>query len=359
MKEKNIKTYKEAGVDTEKGKVALQRLLRWTVKTFNFRDKIGSVKLKEGYFANVIKIGEKKGIAISTDGVGTKILIAQMMEKYDTIGIDCVAMNVNDILCVGAEPVSMVDYIAVTEPNPELLDQIGKGLYKGAKLAKINIPGGEIAQIKEIIKGKKEGYEFDLVGTAIGIVDLEHIIIGQDIKKGDVVVALASSGIHSNGLTLARKVLIESGKFKIDDYLPELGKTLGEELLEPTLIYAPAVVCMMRKGINIKGLVHITGDGFLNLLRVSSPVSFLLDNLPPTPPIFSLIQKIGGISDEEMFTVFNMGIGFCLIVSDKNADEVQKIAKEHNLESWFIGKVCDEGKKEIIISAKKIKLLPK
>lgn len=347
-------TYKQAGVDTSKEQLALKQLLKWTEKTFNFREGTGSVKLHQGYFANIIDIGGGKGLAISTDGVGTKILIAQLMGKYDTVGIDCVAMNVNDVLCVGAEPFSMVDYLAVSQPDAEVLSQIGKGLYEGARIARINVPGGEIAQIKEMIKGVREGYEFDLVGTAVGLVELDRIIVGQGIEDKDVVVGFASSGIHSNGLTLARKVLFEKGGFSIDSYIPDLGRALGYELLEPTLIYVNPVVEMLKGGINIKALIHITGDGLLNLFRVASPVSYFLDHLPTPQPIFYLIQKTGNISDEEMFTVFNMGIGFCLVVSEENIDDVLKIANKHNIKADRIGYVRKDGRKEIIIPEKRL-----
>ncbi|RLE12285.1 phosphoribosylformylglycinamidine cyclo-ligase [Candidatus Aerophobetes bacterium] len=347
-------TYKKAGVDTAREELALQYLIKWTGKTFGFKKRIGSIKLESGYFANIIDIGSGKGLAISTDGVGTKILIAQLMGKYDTVGIDCVAMNVNDIICVGAEPVSMVDYLAVTRPDPELLDQLGKGLYEGAKIAGINIPGGEVAQVKEMIKGERSGYEFDLVGTAVGLIDLSRIIIGKDIKEKDVVVGFASSGIHSNGFTLARKALFEKGKLKVTTYIPEFEKTLGEELLEPTLIYVFPVLEMIKMGIDIKALIHITGGGLLNLNRVASPVSYLLDFLPEPQPIFSLIQKTGNISDEEMFSVFNMGIGFCIVVAEKDIDNVHQIAAKNNFKTCRIGYIKEVGKKEVIIPARRL-----
>jgi len=352
--QKEEMTYKEAGVNSDKEEVALRHLVKWTARTFNFRDKKGSVKLKGGYFANVIDIGEGRGLAISTDGVGTKILIAQLMGKYDTVGIDCVAMNVNDVLCVGAEPISMVDYLAVDDPEPELLEQIGKGLYEGAKIAKISICGGEVAQLREMITGLRKGYQFDLVGTAVGMVDLKRVITGQDIQDKEVVVAFASSGIHSNGLTLARRALFERGGLKVDSYIPELGKTLGEELLEPTLIYVPPVVEMIKEGINIKALINITGEGFLNLNRVSTPVSYLLDNLPSPHPIFSLIQRTGNISDEEMFRVFNMGVGFCLVIPEEELDAIQRIAGKHNMRVSRIGYIRKEGKREVLIPGKKL-----
>ena len=347
-------TYKKAGVDNDKEKIALSGLLKWIEKTFQFRKKEGSVKLKEGYFANVLDIAAGRGIAISTDGVGTKVLVAQLMGKYDTVGIDCVAMNVNDILCVGAEPISMVDYIAVDVPDPGLLEEIGRGLYEGAKLAKISICGGELAQLKEMIKGYRKGCQFDFVGTAIGLVDLNKIITGQNIQDRELVLAFFSSGIHSNGFTLVRKVLLEKSKLDVDSYIPELGRTLGEELLEPTLIYVSPVIEMIKSKINLKALIHITGGGFFNLNRVNAPVSYVLDNLPEPQPIFSLIQRMGEVPDEEMFRVFNMGVGFCLVVPEQELDAIYKIIKKHNMKIHRIGYTKKDGKREIFIPSRRL-----
>ncbi|MBC7188958.1 phosphoribosylformylglycinamidine cyclo-ligase [Candidatus Aerophobetes bacterium] len=351
---KKALTYRKSGVDTQKEEVALKYLLGWTVRTFDLRKKTGKTILKSGYFANVIGIDQEKGIAISTDGVGTKILIAQQLDKYDTVGIDCVAMNVNDVLCVGAEPLSMVDYIAVSRPDPQLLDEIGKGLWEGARIAQINIPGGEVAQVREIIQGKKRGKEFDLVGTAIGIVNLDKIITGENIEEKDIVMGLASSGIHSNGLTLARRALLQKGNLKLKSYIPELGRTLGEELLEPTLIYVPAVIEMLKKQVKIKALVHITGGGLLNLTRVFASVCFYIDNLPPPPPIFSLIQKEGNISDEEMFSVFNMGVGFCIVIPEEEIDRVMEISRKYNFTPHRIGYIKEKGESKVVIPQKKL-----
>ncbi|MCK4732043.1 MAG: phosphoribosylformylglycinamidine cyclo-ligase, partial [Methanophagales archaeon] len=235
MKSQESISYEEAGVDTAKAEVALKRLLAHVERSLTFRTDMGSVKLDMGYYANVIDLGQGIGLAVSTDGVGTKILIAQMMHKYDTIGIDCIAMNVNDVICVGAEPISMLDYIAVCEPEPHLMEEIGKGLVKGAEIANITIPGGELAVVKDMIKGVRKNYEFDLVGTAIGRISLDNVIVGEDIKENDVIIGLSSSGIHSNGLSLARRIFLKTGG--ISDYFDVLERTIGEELLEPTHIY--------------------------------------------------------------------------------------------------------------------------
>jgi phosphoribosylformylglycinamidine cyclo-ligase len=344
-------TYAEAGVDAAKEDVALGQLLKYVKKSLEFRKGIGSTKLDIGYFANVIDIG-KVGLAVSIDGVGTKILIAQMMNKYDTIGIDCIAMNVNDILCVGAEPISFFDYIGVKVPNPKLIGEIGKGLLKGAEIAGITLPGGEIAQLKDMLKGRRKNYEFDLIGVGLGIVPLDKIITGENIKENDVVVGLRSSGIHSNGLTLARHVFFN--KIKASQYFPELGRRIGEELLEPTVIYAPQIMKMINSGLDLKALVHITGDGFLNLTRIKARMGFVIDSLPEPQPIFSLIQKFGNISDEEMFRVFNMGIGFCVILPEKDSQEAIEISKKNGVDAFKIGKVKKDPKKRVLIKHKKI-----
>src|SRR5881296_2465107 len=224
-------TYKDAGVDTEGQDLAMHYLRQRVELTFELRPN--EVRLPIGYFANVIDLGGGVGLAVSTDGVGTKILIAQMMDKYDTIGIDCVAMNVNDVLAVGATPVALLDYIAVELPHDDLMTQLVRGLYKGAELANVTIPGGEIAQVREMIRGVREGYAFDLVGTAIGTIDLSRILTGRDTKEGDIIVGLRSTGVHSNGLTLARRVFFRDHHWSVDKYLSELGRTIGEELLEP------------------------------------------------------------------------------------------------------------------------------
>lgn len=346
-------SYKDAGV-LDSHEIGLSRLLKWISKTNDLRSDVGKALLEPKYFANVVKIDEKQGIAMATDGVGTKIVLAELMEKYDTVGIDCVAMNANDVLCVGATPISMVDYIAVEEAKPDVLEELAKGFYEGAKQAQISIAGGEVAQLGDMIKGTTAGSGFDLVGTCIGLVGLDEIIIGQDLRESDVVVGLESSGIHSNGLSLARKVLLEEANLSLDQVFPELGCTLGEELLKPTKIYVGEITNMFSKGLKIKALAHITGDGFLNLLRTERNVSYMIDFLPPCPPIFSLIQEKGNITDEEMFRVFNMGIGFCVVADPSAADQVISIAQDHGTKAYVLGRVVEKPAGQIEIIPKKL-----
>jgi phosphoribosylformylglycinamidine cyclo-ligase len=340
-------TYDAVGVDTRLEEGSLRELGKWVTKTFRLNE--WAPKLPLGYFANVLNVTPELGLAISTDGVGTKILVAQELGKYDTVGIDCVAMNANDVICVGARPISMVDYIAVQQADPEFLGEIGKGLYEGARAAGINIPGGEIAQVKEMIKGCREGYGFDLVGTCVGIVHPERVIIGQSIRPGDVVVGIASNGIHSNGLTLARTVLFEHAKLRVTDHVAELGRTVGEELLAPTHIYVREVMEMIDANLAIKALIHMTSDGFLNLARVASEAGYVVDNLPAPHPIFSLIQERGHVKDAEMFRVYNMGTGFCVVVDPVDAARVREIAQKHGRQADVIGYTVADRKRRVWI----------
>ena len=340
-------SYKDSGVDSDQQDRIMHNLTYWVQRTFDFRPN--TVKLPLGYFANVIEVGNGLGIAVSTDGVGTKVMVAQMMNKYDTIGIDCVAMNVNDVLCVGATPLALLDYVAVETPHDDLMGPLVAGLYKGAELARVTIPGGEIAQVRELIRGVPGGHAFDLVGTCMGTVHLDRILTGQDTKDGDIIVGLRSTGVHSNGLSLARQVFFEKLKWNVDKQLSELGRTIGEELLEPTRIYVQEVLAMLQAKLKIKALAHITSTGFLNLSRASGEVSYIIDSLPEPHPIFRLIQHYGGISDEQMFFTYNMGIGFCVIVAPEDVDAVRRIAHDHKVESHVIGHTASDPRKEVRI----------
>ncbi|MDD5773558.1 MAG: phosphoribosylformylglycinamidine cyclo-ligase [bacterium] len=345
-------SYSKSGVNTLQEEKGMKGLLKWISRADSFRKGIGRPVLKSGYFANVLDMGNNMGLAISCDGVGTKLLVAEMMNKYDTIGIDCIAMNVNDIICVGSEPISMLDYLAVQKVDPKIFEEIGKGLYLGAKLSNINIPGGEVAQIKEMVKGYRDDSGIDIAGTCVGIVPLDKIIIGQNVEENDVIIGLRSSGIHSNGLTLARSVLINKMGFNLNKYFPELKRTLGEELLEPTHIYVPEIMEILKSGINVKALANITGDGLTNLARIDKKnISFIIDYLPEPHPIFKLIQKFGAISDEEMFQTFNMGIGFCITVSKNDVKKCLEILNKHKVESHIIGYTVKNKKKKVFIES--------
>lgn len=336
--------YEALGVKTTNVSSGLEGLIAMARETF----KIRPAALDLGFYASVMDIGDGRGIAFSTDGVGTKILVAEMCEKYDTVGIDCVAMNVNDIICVGARPLSMVDYIAVQEAREDLLTELGKGLLAGAKIAKINIPGGEVAQLKEMIAGVRPGLGFDLVGTCIGTVALDEMVIGEDLRAEDVVIGVASSGIHSNGLTLARAVLFERMKLDVGSYIPELGRTVGEELLEPTAIYVDEVMDLLESGVKVKSLAHITSDGLLNLTRAKAQVGFKITDFPEPAPIFQVIASGGKVDPAEMFQVFNMGIGLCAVVAKEDADRAVAILGS-NREARVIGQVIEDPNESVTI----------
>lgn len=331
-------SYENAGVDTNRADEGLRRLTSRLEDTWPRKHARGAVQLPFGYFANVVEFAGR-GLAISTDGVGSKALIAQAVHKYDSIGIDCVAMNVNDIICVGATPVTFVDYIALEDAKPELIDQLSIGLAEGAKRGGVSIVGGEIAQLTDMIKGDdlRPGWAFDLAGTAAGDVDLNEIIVGEDLRPGEVIVGIESGGVHSNGLSMARKALFQNAKLGIHQVIPDLGRSLGEELLAPTLIYVPEALDILNANIPVKALIHVTSDGFLNLRRVKAEVSFVIEQLPKPPPIFSLIQESGNLADEDMFFIFNMGIGFCVIVPEAFVGQTIGLIKDQGKVAYPIG----------------------
>lgn len=336
--------YERAGVNEGLAEIALRRVVHQLSRTK--RDP----GLENGYFASVIEFAGT-GLALCTDGVGSKALVAQMMNKYDTIGIDCVAMNVNDLICVGATPISMLDYIAVEVPNPEILEAIAEGLRVGADQANVSIPGGEISQLGDMIRSHGDRNGFDLVGMAVGSVGLDKIVIGADIVDGDVVVGLRSNGVHCNGLTLARKALFGSGAFSVHDTAPGLNRSVGEELLAPTHIYVPEALEVLDKVPSVKALVNITSDGILNLRRVRAKVGYVIDALPSAPRIFSLIQEHGGVSHAEMYSVFNMGVGFCFVVAPEDAGDVISIAESHGREASIIGRATTANPGTVSIPA--------
>jgi len=338
--------HKAAGVDIAEADAGLGNIIARITATWP-KSGFGAVQLPIGYFANVVDIGGI-GLAITTDGVGSKAMIADLMKKYDTIGIDCIAMNVNDLLCVGARPVSLVDYIAVEKADAAMLDGIAIGLTEGARQSNISITGGEISQLRDVVRG------FDLVGTAVGTVALDRILVGRGLKPGDRVIGIASSGIHSNGMTLTRRVFFEQAGARIETYFAELGCTIGEELLRPTFIYVPEILEILDKVSSVKALIHITGDGLLNLLRVDAEIGFVIDDLPPPPPLFGLIEKLGGVSRAEMFEVYNMGIGFCVVVAEGDVDATLAILKRHNRRASVIGHAVADPTKSVQLPREKL-----
>jgi phosphoribosylformylglycinamidine cyclo-ligase len=293
--------YAKAGVDQGAADSAVAGLVR-ALGAIQLGRPSAQVPLP-GHYASVIKLDERTGIALSTDGVGTKLVLAEQLGRYDTVGIDCVAMNVNDVICVGAEPLAMLDYIAIEKADPAVCEEIGVGLARGAEKAGIEIPGGELAQLGQLVRG------VDVSGACFGTVALDAIVDGSAVVPGDVVIGLPSTGLHSNGYTLARSAL---AGIPLGD--ERLGRPLGDVLLEPTEIYVKPIVELLRSAVDVRGLAHITSGGTKNLLRLAAEVGYEIDDPLPVPPVFDLIQEHGGVSDAEMTEVFNMGCGFCVVV---------------------------------------------
>lgn len=325
-----VKTYAEAGVDIEKESESIDAIVR---ELKYRRTGIGKIMDIGRHFTGLIDFGDV-ALSLCTDGVGTKLLVAKAMNKWDTVGIDCVALNVNDMICVGAEPLAFVDYLAVSRYDTEVVRQIGIGLNRGAEMANISLIGGEFSTIPEIVR------DFDLAGTCLGYVKKEEMITGDKIVPGDSIMGFRSSGIHSNGLTLARKV-IESSGYAYEDRLPVGNEKVGDAMLEPYSIYVRPVLDLIRE-FDVKGMANVTGGGFRNLARMNPNVEFRIDNLFAPHPIFESIQSLGGIADEEMYQTFNMGLGFSAVVSKEDAESVVSYLKGRT-EAKFIGTVV-EGK---------------
>ena len=308
--------YARSGVDQGKADVAVAALVEALADVGGG----GRQLLAPGHYANVVPVGERLGIAICTDGVGSKLLVAERLGRFDTIGIDCVAMNVNDVICVGAEPLAMVDYLAVERADADVASEIGQGLRRGAELAGISIPGGELAQLPEVVHG------LDLAGACFGRVELDRLVTGSAIEPGDAVLGLPSSGLHSNGYTLAREAL---AGLVLDEDPGTVGRPLGDELLEPTEIYVAPVLELLRSGVAVRGLAHITSAGLGNLLRLEAEVGYEIDDPLEPQPIFALIQTRANVTDDEMHEVFNMGCGFCCVVAADDADRAVELLRGH------------------------------
>jgi len=338
--------YAKAGVDTEAISSGLNNLLSWVSKTHNLRSEMGEYVAGANFFASVVKISNQFSLAISTDGVGSKSMVAQIAGKYESIGYDCVAVNVNDVICVGAEPVALVDYISVEAPKSDLLSEIGKGLYEGSIAAGISIVGGELSVHPDSLQGPNPGYAFDISGTAVGILENRVPILGQDLVPGDVIIGIPSNGIHANGLTLARDILLKD----YESSSPNVYGSLIQELLKPTRIYVPEVMALLNNEIEVHGLAHISGDGLLNLSRLNADVDYIIDSLIPTPLIFDQIKNQGKIGVDEMFQVFNMGVGFCVIVASAHASEALAILNKTSEGVQRIGTVV-RGNRQIEIKA--------
>ncbi|MGE4274986.1 MAG: phosphoribosylformylglycinamidine cyclo-ligase [Candidatus Methanomethylophilaceae archaeon] len=303
-------TYAKAGVDIDRKSGAIESLVGQLGYRRQGRGRLVNIK---GLFTGLIDFGDVY-LSLCTDGVGTKLLIAEELGVWDTVGIDCIAMNVNDTICVGAEPMSFVDYIAIDRPDPKLTEEVGRGLAKGAELSNMDIVGGEIAVLPELVNG------LDISGTCLGFVAKDRLITGEGVQEGDVIVALRSSGVHSNGLTLARKVA-EAAGIGLWDQVPELGRTLGMELLQPTEIYVKQVLSILERHA-VRGMVNITGGGLRNFLRLRKGLCYVIDDPVPPHPVFHLLQEWGGVETREMYQTFNMGMGYALVCGREDAESV-------------------------------------
>ncbi len=334
--------YAAAGVSiasSDAGVRALVDVLRTIQPGRPSRSLLGS-----GHYASVMRVSDDLAIALCTDGVGSKLVVAEQTGRLDTVGIDCIAMNVNDLICVGAEPIAMLDYLAVEQPDPAALAQIAHGLKVGAERAAIEIPGGELAVLPELIRGHPSPHGFDLCGAAFGTVAPDALVTGDSMRPGHVVIGLPSSGLHSNGYTLARHALLAQGGLALDDTPPELeGASVADALLEPTVIYVRAILELLASPIAVHGLAHITGGGLGNLQRLNENVGFSIDSPLAVPPIFRLIARCGAVAEAEMWEVFNMGCGFVAVVAEADAAAAVAILAGHHPGSARIGAITDRA----------------
>ncbi len=340
-------TYKDAGVDTKEGERAVSLMKEHVKKTFNENVLTGL-----GSFGSLFSLdvaGMKQPVLVSgTDGVGTKLKIAFMMDKHDTVGIDCVAMCVNDVLCQGAKPLFFLDYIATGKVRAEKIADIVKGIADGCSQSGSALVGGETAEMPDFYG---EG-EYDMAGFSVGIVDKERIITGERIAAGDRIIGIPSSGIHSNGYSLVRKVFFEKMKMGVDEHVDELGQTLGEALLTPTKIYANACGAVLPK-FDVKGIVHITGGGFFeNIPRIlpDDTAAVIDTDAWQIPPIFTYIEKCGNIDRKEMFSTYNMGIGMMMVVDADDAAGVVEALKAAGENAAVIGEIRQRTDDSVVLS---------
>ncbi|MEH7235204.1 phosphoribosylformylglycinamidine cyclo-ligase [Bacillus sp. JJ1562] len=328
--------YKQAGVDIEAGYEAVSRMKKHVAKTIR-PEVMGGLGSFGGMF-DLSKLNVKEPVLVSgTDGVGTKLMLAFMMDKHDTIGIDAVAMCVNDIVVQGAEPLYFLDYIACGKAQPEKIEQIVKGIADGCEQAGCALIGGETAEMP----GMYSEEEYDLAGFSVGVAEKTKLVTGTSIKPGDVLIGLSSSGIHSNGYSLVRKVLLEDGKLDLTKNYGEIGRPLGEELLQPTKIYVKSLLKAMEK-FEIKGMSHITGGGFIENIPRMLPdgIGAEIDyGSWPIPPIFDLLQETGNLDRKEMFNIFNMGIGMVLAVEESILHDVIGLLEGQGEKAFIIGRM--------------------
>ena len=332
-------TYKQSGVDIDEGNRAVD-LIKGKIKTTYDNNVIGDL----GNFSGLYSLKDftnmtEPVLLSSTDGVGTKLKLAQMMDKHDTVGIDLVAMCVNDLICQGARPLFFLDYIATGKLVPEQVEQIVSGIVDGCKMAGCALVGGETAEMP----GMYSEDEYDLAGFSVGIADREKIVSGKDVKSGDTLIGISSSGIHSNGFSFIRKIFLETYGYKLDQYIEELGMTLGEALLTPTKIYVKLVLDLLSK-YDIKAIAHITGGGVIENITRVIPKGLGIDiekNSWEKPAIFKMIENFNSIDERELHKSFNMGVGLVLIVDNEKAKEITEYINTTEKNAYIIGKVVD------------------
>ncbi|MFO7294404.1 MAG: phosphoribosylformylglycinamidine cyclo-ligase [Caldicoprobacter sp.] len=328
-------TYKDAGVDVEAGYTAVRLMKEFIKKTYD-RNVIGDIGGFGGLYSLDLKDMKQPVLVAGADGVGTKLQLAFIMDKHDTVGQDCVAMCVNDVVCQGAKPLFFLDYIATGRLKPEKVAQIVKGVADGCMQAGCALIGGETAEMPGFYKDE----EYDIAGFAVGMVDRSKIIDGSNIQEGDVLIGLASSGVHSNGYSLVRRLVLHD-KYRLEEKYDALGCTVGEELLKPTRIYVKGVLGVLKR-FKVKGIAHITGGGFIeNVPRIlpEGLVAQIQLGSWPVLPIFELIKRWGDIEDRDMFNTFNMGIGMVLVCSPQDVDGIIAQLKSDGYPSYIIGRV--------------------
>lgn len=334
--------YKNAGVDIEAGYKSVELMKKYVKETMR-PEVLGGIGGFSGAFSlEKIKNMEKPTLVSGTDGVGTKIKLAFLLDKHDTVGIDCVAMCVNDIACAGGEPLFFLDYIACGKNEPEKIATIVKGVAEGCKQCGAALIGGETAEHPGLMPED----EYDLAGFAVGVVDEKDLITGNDLKAGDVLIGIASSGVHSNGFSLVRKVF-EMTKESLDTYYDELGKTLGEALLEPTRIYVRALKEIRDAGVQVKGCSHITGGGFYENIPRMLPdgvKAVVKKDSYEVPAIFKLLQEKGGIEAQMMYNTYNMGLGMIVAVDAADVDKTMKAIVAAGENCYVVGDIQDGEK---------------
>jgi phosphoribosylformylglycinamidine cyclo-ligase len=343
--------YAAAGVDTTRADASVAGLVS-VLRTIDTGRASRVVDLP-GHFASVLRLTDTLGLALATDGVGSKLVVAEQTGRLETVGIDCVAMNVNDLVCVGAEPIALLDYLAVEQADPAALEAIGRGLKAGAEAAGVEIPGGELAVLPDLIRGHPSPHGFDLCATAVGTVGLDAILTGAALRPGDALVGVPSSGLHSNGYTLARRVLEPLG---LDARPPELeGASVADALLEPTVIYVRAALDLLRGETPVHGLAHITGGGLGNLLRLNARVGFAITDPLPVPPVIALAVRESAIGPAEAWEVFNMGCGLVAAVPEQHAEQAVATLAAHHPGARLIGEITDRAG-EALVAAQGVRI---